>query len=582
MSLMDSQFNQIITRSRKRKLDEMKTSSDESSDDDYLPPSEDETDDDYEYNSEVNSESEYEGQKLNLKSYKTRSKKKKVSIGSDDEEYDEDYDDEYGIMNLSNEDKLILGAIFSKYLNYNEFDEDEDEDDEDYDDEYDEDYDEGTDKLLRLQAKQRRLEENLSTKEGSKESKKSRSNIKKMYPNTQDKLYFESLDSEKQNKIIELEKEISSINTHLVPFRFNILESNLDIKNKAIAIKKIDMISRMDSNSGEYHKIKSWIDGLLKIPFGKYIDLPYNNSNTKEEINQYLKETQDILNKKVYGHHEAKSHILQIISQWIVNPTSLGSVLAIQGPMGIGKTSLVKEGISKCLNRPCFFISLGGATDSSFLDGHSYTYEGSQPGKIIDILKNASCMNPIIYFDELDKISNTTKGDEITNLLIHITDPSQNSHFQDKYYTGIDIDLSRCLFIFSYNNIANVNPILLDRMYNIQLDDFKLKDKIIISRDYVLPQILENYKLTSDQIIFDEETLTYIIQNYSADDGIRNTKRCLETIVSKINLLRLGGGQIKLDYDIKNLDFPLKINIDIIRKLLSKGKKDLPPFQMYT
>ena len=240
--------------------------SDETSDDDYIPPSEDESEDDYEYNSEVYSEDEDE--EVETKSYKTRNKKK-VKYDSDDE-----YDDEFGVMNLSNEDRLILGAIFSKYLNYEEIDEDSDEEEENLDEEYDE----GTDELLRLQAKQRRKEENESE---NTESKKSRNSIKKMYPKLEDKLYFESLDSEKQTRIMELEKEISSINTNLVPFRFNILESNLDIKNKAIAIKKIDMISRMDSNSGEYYKIKSWIDGLLKIPFGKYIDLPKIIRNQK-------------------------------------------------------------------------------------------------------------------------------------------------------------------------------------------------------------------------------------------------------------------------------------------------------------
>ena len=119
------------------------------------------------------------------------------------------------------------------------------------------------------------------------------------------------------------------------------------------------------------------------------------------------------------------------------------------GPMGNGKTTLVKEGIAKMINRPFEFISLGGATDSCYLDGHSYTYEGSIPGKIVDIVKKAKCMNPVIYFDELDKVSETPKGEEIINLLIHLTDFSQNDHFIDKYYNNIPIDLSKALFIFS-------------------------------------------------------------------------------------------------------------------------------------
>ena len=137
----------------------------------------------------------------------------------------------------------------------------------------------------------------------------------------------------------------------------------------------------------------------------------------------------------------------------------MGSVFSIVGPMGNGKTTLVKEGIAKMINRPFEFIILGGATDSCYLDGHSYTYEGSIPGKIVDIVKKAKCMNPVIYFDELDKVSETPKGEEIINLLIHLTDFSQNDHFIDKYYNNIPIDLSKALFIFSLNDLEKVNPI---------------------------------------------------------------------------------------------------------------------------
>ena len=114
--------------------------------------------------------------------------------------------------------------------------------------------------------------------------------------------------------------------------------------------------------------------------------------------------------------------------------------------MGNGKTTLVKEGIAKALHRPFAFIALGGASDSAFFDGHSYTYEGSHWGRIIQILQDSKYMNPIIYFDELDKVSKTSKGEEIINLLIHMTDQSQNKGFQDKYYAGIPIDLSKVIF----------------------------------------------------------------------------------------------------------------------------------------
>ena len=144
----------------------------------------------------------------------------------------------------------------------------------------------------------------------------------------------------------------------------------------------------MDPSSGDYIKTKNWVEGLMKIPFGVFKDLPVNiKTNTKEEITDYLLESSRILNKAVFGHKRAKCQILQIVSQWISNPQARGSVFAIMGPMGNGKTTLVKEGIAKMINRPFEFISLGGATDSCYLDGHSYTYEGSIPGKIVDIFE---------------------------------------------------------------------------------------------------------------------------------------------------------------------------------------------------
>ena len=168
---------------------------------------------------------------------------------------------------------------------------------------------------------------------------------------------------------------------------------------------------------------------------------------------------------------------MQMVGQWIANPDAIGSAIAIHGPMGTGKTTLVKEGISKILNREFAFIALGGATDSSFLEGHSYTYEGSTWGKIVDIIIQCKSMNPVIYFDELDKVSDTPKGEEIIGILTHLTDTSQNSKFHDKYFSEIDFDLSKCLFIFSYNDERKVNPILRDRMYRINTTGYNKEEK---------------------------------------------------------------------------------------------------------
>ena len=163
-------------------------------------------------------------------------------------------------------------------------------------------------------------------------------------------------------------------------------------------------------------------------------------------------------------------------------------------------------------------------------------------------------MNPIIYFDELDKISDTPKGEEITNLLIHLIDTSQNTTFQDKYFSGLDIDLSKCLFVFSYNDKNKVNPILLNRIKEVEMDDFCLKDKKIIAHDYLLPDILGNFNMTPNDINISEKTIEYIINNYIPRDetGMRKIKQILTDIVSKINVYTLLDGgkktkKIKLD-----------------------------------
>jgi ATP-dependent Lon protease len=150
---------------------------------------------------------------------------------------------------------------------------------------------------------------------------------------------------------------------------------------------------------------------------------------------------------------------------------------------------LVKDGISKILGREFAFIALGGTGDASFLEGHGYTYEGSLWGRIVQILMESKCMNPVIYFDELDKVSDTPRGEEIIGILTHLTDTSQNSEFHDKYFSEIHFDLSKCLFIFSYNDESRINPILRDRMYRIMTKGYEKKEKSIIARNFLLTKI---------------------------------------------------------------------------------------------
>ena len=225
-------------------------------------------------------------------------------------------------------------------------------------------------------------------------------------------------------------------------------------------------------------------------------------------------------------------------------------------------TSLVKEGISKILGREFAFIALGGAGDSSFLEGHSYTYEGSTWGKIVQILLDSKCMNPVIYFDELDKISDTPRGEEIIGILTHLTDTSQNSQFHDKYFSDVDFDLSKCLFIFSYNDESRVNPILKDRMYRITTKGYDAKDKITIAKDYILPKIREQVNFKDEDVIIPDETISYIASSSAltkGEAGVRNLKRCLEIIYTKLNLFRL----MKPNDNIQSTVFATELDIKV-------------------
>lgn len=249
-------------------------------------------------------------------------------------------------------------------------------------------------------------------------------------------------------------------------------------------------------------------------------------------------------------------------------------------------TSLVKEGISKILNREFAFIPLGGATDSSYLEGHSYTYEGSTWGKIVDILIRSKSMNPVIYFDELDKISETPKGEEIIGILTHLTDTTQNSQFHDKYFAEIDFDLSKCLFIFSYNDPLKVNPILLDRMYKIKTTGYQVKDKIVIAKQYLIPKIRYEVNFNEGDIIIPDTTLNYIIENYTdKEDGVRNLKRCIEIVYKKLNLYRLVKPGTTL-FEKENtlvVEFPFTVTSDVINNLIKKDESSLnrAPSNMY-
>ncbi len=440
--------------------------------------------------------------------------------------------------------------------------------------------------MIEKEEKIKRLRKKKSVKQVRSNTRKFGRLLQKKNSANDLKYFKKYLTHEQQTEVL---KELSELNKIMLvdkPYRLTLLESKIPQQYKAIALKRIQNLRYMDTCSGEYFKVKNWVDTFMTIPFGVHKTLPITMDVGVEQCHTFMEAAKDILDSAVYGLNDAKMQIMQMVGQWISNPSALGSAIAIKGPPGTGKTTLVKEGISKILGRDFAFIALGGATDSSFLEGHSYTYEGSTWGKIVEILIRCKSMNPVIFFDELDKLSDTPKGEEITGILTHLTDTSQNSQFHDKYFSEIAFDLSKCLFIFSYNDESKVNPILLDRMYRIHTNGYGKKDKTHIAQKYLIPKIQSEVAFKPEQIIIPDETIEYIVEHHTnKEDGVRNLKRCLEIIFTKLNLYRLMKPGSKLfDKDSSSIEvaFPFTVTSSVVDMMIKKAETNSPPMFMYT
>ncbi len=396
------------------------------------------------------------------------------------------------------------------------------------------------------------------------------------------------------------------------------VNNKIDIKNLPEDIQKHirEKEEELNNNMLVNGKAKEYIDNLVKIPFGKYKneniftfmgdlvnkinslnkkhknkiinDMNINNESdlialfNKMEFNMedeykkyhdiykkfidirvnYLEYVNNILDETIYGHFATKKQIKCIIAQWLSGGINKGVVLGIQGPPGVGKTTVIKGALSKCLvnfitynldrnepfiklndentdTRPFCFMSLGGTTNGSTLVGHNITYHGATSGDIVKNLKEAGIMNPILYFDELDKISNTEHGHEISSVLTHITDPVQNEHFTDRYFSEVKIDLSKCIIIFSYNDTSKIDRILLDRIQEIRLDPIRHTEKIEISKKFLIPEICKNLGYSVSDFIIHDDVLSSIILEYTHEAGVRKLKEKLQEVIRMKHLERL-------------------------------------------
>ena len=382
----------------------------------------------------------------------------------------------------------------------------------------------------------------------TKDKKLGSNNVANVIYNNLNIIYQIKLKKTIPNLKNEIDK-LKSINIDELDFKKVLLSMNNVPDNiKSMTLEKIE---EMKNSGNDYFKQLTFVKTIIKFPWPSVADNQiFYDLQEDNKSKLFLDNLQQTLDSKTYGHTESKTLIKEIVAKWISNPDSSGNSIGFVGPPGVGKTLLVKS-IGEALNIPFAQITLGGQNDGELLHGHGYTYSGSQPGLILKKMVEAGQSRVILYFDELDKACSKTSGvNEIMSILIHLTDPNMNKSFQDRFFQGIEFPLDKVIMMFSYNNSDLIDPILLDRLTEINVKPYSSSEKLIICKNFIIPEMASTVNMNLTDLNFTDTVINYLIDNYTLEAGVRDLKRKIEKIFMNYNLKKLYDG----------LEFPIKID----------------------
>jgi ATP-dependent Lon protease len=327
-----------------------------------------------------------------------------------------------------------------------------------------------------------------------------------------------------------------------------------------VALEEFEKFESQNPSSSDYNIIRNYLDLLVQLPWQK---------SEPEAVD--LNEARKILNEQHYGLEKVKERILQHLAVMQLKKDKKGSILLLVGPPGTGKTSLGKS-IAAALNRKYIRLSLGGIRDEAEIRGHRRTYIGAMPGRILQSIRKAGQINPVMVLDEVDKLMTGYNGDPASALL-EVLDPEQNNTFTD-HYLDLPYDLSEVFFIATANSLENIPGPLLDRMEIINISSYTSKEKFHIGKDHLLPAVLEEHGLDNSQFVLEDEALEKIVSEYTMEAGVRGLKKQLST------LARVASEKIVS----KKIELPFKVEVSQLEDLLGrqvsrhdKAQLDNPP-----